>query len=200
MARPTKLTKTIQNKLIKVIKTGATIKDACTYAGVGESTFYKWQSIGNAILEERDHEHMPEDEADKKRFVEFVEAVTRAQDTAKVTAVEAIFLAMKPYNETSTMKDTFTETRIDRKTGKPYEYVRVTERKTVTRRAGDWRAALEYLKRRHYDEWGDKSRFEHSGADGKPIPISIDLSEMSLEQLRTLADHLEDGDEETGQD
>lgn len=36
----------------------------------------------------------------------------------------------------------------------------------------DWRAAKEWLARRHGSEWGDKSRIEHSGADGAPITLA----------------------------
>jgi transposase-like protein len=35
----------------------------------------------------------------------------------------------------------------------------------------DWRAAKEWLARRHSDEWGDKSRVEVSGPEGAPITL-----------------------------
>lgn len=33
----------------------------------------------------------------------------------------------------------------------------------------DWRAAEKWAARRHADRWGDKTRVEHTGADGEPI-------------------------------
>lgn len=42
--------------------------------------------------------------------------------------------------------------------------------KTASR--SDWRAAKEWLARRHNEEWGDKARLEHSGPDGQPISLA----------------------------
>lgn len=42
--------------------------------------------------------------------------------------------------------------------------------KTASR--SDWRAAKEWLARRHNPEWGDKARLEHSGPDGQPISLA----------------------------
>lgn len=38
---------------------------------------------------------------------------------------------------------------------------------------GDWRAALEYLKRRDPDNWGDKQAVALTGADGGPVVIDV---------------------------
>jgi transposase len=37
--------------------------------------------------------------------------------------------------------------------------------------AEDWRAALEYLKRRHPEHWQDRARTEVGGKDGGPVEI-----------------------------
>lgn len=47
--------------------------------------------------------------------------------------------------------------------------------KTAAR--SDWRAAKEWLARRHSEEWGDRARLEHTGPDGGPITLS-GLAEM----------------------
>lgn len=36
----------------------------------------------------------------------------------------------------------------------------------------DWRAAKEWLARRHGDEWGDRARIEHAGVEGQPITLA----------------------------
>jgi hypothetical protein len=38
---------------------------------------------------------------------------------------------------------------------------------------GDWRAALEYLRRRDPDNWSDRRQIEHSGTDGGVIRITV---------------------------
>lgn len=144
MARPTKLNKTLQSKLVKVLKTGATVADACQHVGIHKDTFYDWLKRG---------------EAGEAEFSDFSDAVSRAFGNAKVVAIGTLRNAMTPYKQTSTTVETFTETKLDR-SGKPYEYKRQTERKSVTVMAGDWRAAVEYLKRRFADEWGDRQKIE----------------------------------------
>lgn len=37
----------------------------------------------------------------------------------------------------------------------------------------DWRAALEFLKRRFPERWQDRSRHDHAGKDGGPIEIKL---------------------------
>lgn len=144
MARPTKLTKALRNKIVAALKTGVSIADVCQHVGIAEQTYYNWKA--------RAEEGEPE-------YLEFLEASTRAQADAKATAIKTLKTAMLPYSETSITTETFTETRLNRG-GFPYDYVRQLERKVVTHYQGDWHAAVEYLKRRHYDEWGDKARID----------------------------------------
>lgn len=161
MARPTKLNKTVQNKIVKLLKTGVSKADACAYVGIAESTFYDWCDRGQAGDEE---------------FSEFSEAVTRATSAAKVVAIDSLRSAMTPYKQSSTTTETYTETKHDRE-GEPYEYKRKTERKTVTLLAGDWRAAVEYLKRRFPQEWSEKVTLD--------IEIKI---ELVVETIKALED------------
>lgn len=46
----------------------------------------------------------------------------------------------------------------------------------------DWRAAKEWLARRHGDEWGDRAKIEHTGPEGGPITLA------GLERLMGLND------------
>jgi hypothetical protein len=40
---------------------------------------------------------------------------------------------------------------------------------------GDWRAARDFLARRHPDRWGSRERHELTGADGSPIHFTLNL-------------------------
>lgn len=46
MARPRKLTDTLQERIVTCFKEGGTVADACVITGVNESTFYKWLQRG----------------------------------------------------------------------------------------------------------------------------------------------------------
>ena len=159
MARPTKLDKKLQTKIVKLLKTGVTVRDMCAHVGIAESTYYDWMARG---------------EAGEDLFSEFAEAVSRALGDAKVVAIGTLRSAMSPYTQKASTTETFTETRVGRD-GKPYDYVRKLERETVTLFQGDWRAAVEYLRRRFPEEWGDKSQVD--------VNISIELIAKTVQAL-----------------
>lgn len=168
MGRPSKLTGKVQKQIVKLLEMGVTIADTCAAVGIVDSTYYDWVKRG-----------AEGDEA----FSEFSDAVSRAHNAAKLKAIETLRTAMAPYSQTSTK--TFTETRT-RKDGTTYEYKR--QEKTVTRYQGDWRAALEYLKRRFPDEWTErievdwKQEFKDAGLD--PDAERKRLTEEILRRLR----------------
>lgn len=199
MGRPTKLTPTLQKQLVAALKTGATVVDVCKSVGLGKATFYEWLAIGEAVIDGTKHARMPEDPTEQKRFVDFVDAVTRAQEDAKMSAIKTLRTAMNPYTETTKSTKTFKETRLKRD-GTEYQYVRVEESKTTVRRQGDWRAAVEYLKRRYKDEWGDRlevdwrRELEQAGLD--PDAQLDELTRQFEEHLRRGASAVDAGSAE----
>jgi transposase-like protein len=140
MGRRTKLTDPVQKQIVQLLETGVTIADTCAHVGIAKSTYFDWIRRG---------------EAGEAGYSDFSDGVSRAHGAAKVKAIETLRAAMSPYNTTRTTTETFTETRMKRD-GTPYEYTRVRKSRTVERMLGDWHAALEYLKRRFRDEWGDR--------------------------------------------
>jgi hypothetical protein len=79
MARPTKLTTAVRDKILHAIRQGNYAVVAAQYAGIGESTFYLWLQRG---------------ERGDPLYVEFMEAVKMAEAQAEVHAVEVVNLHM----------------------------------------------------------------------------------------------------------
>lgn len=73
MARPTKLTPELQERLTEAIRAGNYYEAACGYAGIHYSTFRRWMDTG--------------ERAKSGKFREFYEAVTRAEQEAEVRMV-----------------------------------------------------------------------------------------------------------------
>lgn len=185
--RRSKLDK-VQKQLIAALKTGATIADVCAHVGIAQSTYYAWLERGAT-------------EPDSA-FSEFLEAATRAQLDAKVTAIGTLKSAMLPYREKSRRVETFTETRLD-KHGEPYEYKKETVTETVSIYNGDWHAAIEFLKRRHPDEWGDKLdidwRKELADAGLNPDEQLDSLTQQFVSALQRGAERPDAGSAESGE-
>lgn len=141
MARITKLTAKRKEHIIELLSKGATDKDVCAAVGISESAFYRWLQDGR--------------EAKSATKVEFLEAVTRARAATRLVAVGSIRAGMLPSEIVSETKETITETRLT-KDGKPYEYSKTIQKKTTQKQPGDWRAGIEYLKRRDPEHWTDR--------------------------------------------
>ena len=77
MARPTKLTQEITDRICLAIRAGNYAKIAAAMAGVGETTYYRWLELS------------AEPNA-KKEYREFRESVERAEAEAEISAVARI--------------------------------------------------------------------------------------------------------------
>ena len=53
-------------------------------------------------------------------------------------------------------------------------------------RDGDWRAGAWLLERMFPEEFMERQRLEHTGADGLPIGASVDLEKLSSEELEAM--------------
>ncbi len=80
MARPTKLTPEVQDRIVKAIRAGNYFQAAARAAGISESTHYRWLERG---AEEKQGAHR-----------DFREAVSRAEAESEVHAVAVIRRAM----------------------------------------------------------------------------------------------------------
>lgn len=163
MARPTKLNKALQNQLVKLVKMGVTVADACAHVGISEAIFYIWMSNGSA---------------GDVGYVEFFEDINRARNAAKVTAIRTLHAALSPTVGKSVIVDTFTETKVDT-FGHETKHTTVKEHEVTTTYPADWKAAVEYLKRRFPGEWSEKRILE------------LGLSDDLLKRLEDIAKQAE---------
>jgi len=81
MARPTKITKSLTDKIAKQIAKGVTPEIACQLHGVATTTYYRWIQQGK--------------EQEKGLFREFWELITRAKVEMRAN-IEAELMASDP--------------------------------------------------------------------------------------------------------
>lgn len=149
MPRPTKLTPDIQRDIVAALSSGATIQKTCEFIGIHKSTFYDWLERGRR--------------AKSGIYSDFSDAITRAQSSAHVRAAAVLRGAMDKQNTVTDSTETIMETRLRKIKNKegmieevPYEYRKTITRQSITTTPPDWRAAVEFLKRRDNKHWSDK--------------------------------------------
>ncbi|MBD2082267.1 hypothetical protein [Leptolyngbya sp. FACHB-17] len=80
MARPTKLTPELQERLLQAIRIGASLKTACAFVGIDYSTFRMWMQRGEGTHKTRKSDRV---------YVEFVEAVRHVEAVLEVEMLTA---------------------------------------------------------------------------------------------------------------
>lgn len=85
MARPTKFTRDVVNRLLRGIRMGGTYESACRYAGIDYNTFCNWRDgkFPRGL-----------DDDQKEMKLEFLEALTRAEGDSGARALSTIQQAM----------------------------------------------------------------------------------------------------------
>lgn len=75
--QPPKLTPEVQERIVGAIRGGAYNETAALFAGISESTFYKWLQKGN---EAREQEIEPEN----SEYLQFLQAIEKAQADTEI--------------------------------------------------------------------------------------------------------------------
>lgn len=145
MARRTKLTPEIIRTLDELLSIGNTDKVACAAAGISTSSFYSWLKQGEDAL--------------RGQYVDFLDMVTRARAKALETAVAAVHSGMVGGKTVEEYTELITETRTG-KDGKPYKFETQKTTRRVISHAPDYKAGIEYLKRRDPEHWSEKINHE----------------------------------------
>lgn len=197
MARPSKLTPELQEEMCRLLADWVPVETACDALGISDSTYYAWRKRGR---EEQDLlAAWPENKKVGKReqarrdreapYLEFLEATTRAIAKGEAYAIDTLRRGTLPSETVVRSTETFTETRLDAN-GNPYEYTRTIVREQVTVSPGEWRPALEFLKRRDPKRWSEQVNLA-GASDAPPIPISFVVVSPRSEDQRDDSDRAE---------
>ena len=88
VGRPSKLTKTRKEELLKAIRAGNTLEASCGYAGIDYSTLAKWVQKSKPKVDEQGNVIEP-----PRELVEFFEELTCAREEAEVRLISIISTA-----------------------------------------------------------------------------------------------------------
>jgi transposase-like protein len=177
--RRTKYTPELVQRIVNALEAGATQKDACAYADIHVDTFHEWRKTKSA----------------------FSEAVTRAEGQARFHATLAIKNAVKGAEQVTTTNDVITETRLRKVKDangnvveEPYIYKKTVTGQTVTKFPPDWRAAVEYLKRRDSEHWSDRTNVKLETWESELVALlkagTITPEQITAELETSLAERL----------
>jgi hypothetical protein len=198
VSRQSKLNNSLQKRIVSLLSKGNTDEYVCDAVNISKTAFYQWLQIGQAIIDDKPHDRKPEDTEDQKRFVDFVNAVSRARAKANMRAVDAFRSGLMPSTVKEVQTEEYTETRIN-PYGKEFEYKQTQTRTIIRTNPPDWRAGAQWLARRDKANWSERT--EVTGKDGKAIDVDIDLTDRLAELIRRRQESKEpeetkpDGDE-----
>ena len=208
--RMTLFTEDTRSALLAALSAGATVEDACRVAGVGLSTYYMWQDIGDACLEGRPHDRMPRRLEDRAVYAEFAEAIKKAQATARFRAVTTIQASGRDrwvHRQTGQVRATPPPpvTWMHKATGKlvfedpvflsdPIEWEKQWSGEAWVCEKGDWRALAWYLERSDYNHWGRKTGVE-LGWRKEAEQAGLNAGELFEQLVQHLAEQMGVGEE-----
>lgn len=170
MARPTKLTKRVQNTICRAVRAGLTLDLAAKAGRISYDTLNNWRKQGEADAEA----------GIDSEFFKFFEALDKAEIDAELKHAEIIAKAARGGAKvTETRKYVKAELR-----GKETEPVIVEEKTSTILKVAlpDWRASAFILERRHPDRWGQKQQVDlnHRGS----IAFTADEATKAEDELR----------------
>lgn len=160
--RKTILNKEIQTALVEAISLGLKIEDACSLAGITQASFFAWIQKGEKL-------------GAKQVYIEFAEAIKKAQPSRKRVLLSRIYQAARGGK---IVKDKKTTTRLVDGTKTAVTEVVETEHEVPP----DWKADAWMLERGFPDEFGRRyqvdvtdwrKQAEKSGVDSKEIDAAF---------------------------
>lgn len=170
MGRKTKLNDQLSDDIIALLEIGTPDETMCEHIHIHKATFYNWLKWGrgyaaggsNGELIVVDGQEIQLPKSGKTRYIEFLDAVTRARAAAKVHSVQAIHDAISGTETVTEIIEHIEEIRL-KKDGSEYNYEKTVEKTVTVHNAPEWRAAMEYLERRDPDNWRKQQKIDLEG-------------------------------------
>lgn len=162
--RPTRLHRDLIDRICGLIREGNYQETAAIACGVPASTYHSWKARGIAARQVLDASgRLPDDKADERIFLEFVEAVEEARAEAEARIVESL-------QRQALGGEVLEVSEVETDDG---EIVR-----NFTLSRPDWRAQAWWLERSFPERYG--RRVEVSGPDQGPIAVEVEVSARDL--------------------
>lgn len=163
MGRKCTLTKDIQDKIVEILEAGNYQKTAYESLGIPHSTYFNWLKGGEEAEKKKvEGKKLTKDE---QKLLDFLESIKNAEQAAMQRNLKVI-------QDATEGGAVISEREFYDKDGN------VTQKYT-TYTTPQWQPAAWYLERKAPQEFGNKTRHEHTGKDGKPVEVQFFLPENS---------------------
>lgn len=163
--QPQRLTESLLINLEQRLSIGCTIEVACGSVGITRQTFYNWKRASAEWCALGDANPRLPVPIEIVPILTFLTRITRAQANAAAVATAAVYSGLIEHRTVEMEPYTHYETRFyEGKDGKQVQYVHQETRLRPVEhiRPPDWRAGIEFLRRRHPDDWNPPSKVEVS--------------------------------------
>ena len=163
MARPTKLTPELQEKIMSYLNSAVTIETACAACGIAARTYRAWLQHGREVQARLEEDPKARLKKDDTLYLEFLEASDEVLARVETRILAGINQSAQGYDVERT-----TEVYERDKKGN----LVLMERKTIREREKDWKAGAFLAERRWAARWGAQQKVL---VDGTVSVIGIDV-------------------------